>query len=71
MQYFCAEIGQFGSFVEMEFMNRLGLLHKPGVVVMHSVDICPDFDLFGQQGATYQRGCQVAAAALKVVDFPF
>ena len=41
-----AEIRQLGGFVKVKMAHGRCILHHTGVVVVHSVDVCPDLDFF-------------------------
>ena len=49
-------------------MNGISLLHYAWVVVVHTVDICPDLYLVRHQGCTNERGGIVGATTLQVVN---
>ena len=68
MQNLCAEIGKLGGLVEMQLVHRLGVLHKTGVVVVHTVYVGPYLYLLGIDGRTDERCRKVAATALQIVD---
>ena len=48
------EICQLGSFLEVELVNRIGLVNNTRVVVVHTVDICPYLYLVCINGCTNQ-----------------
>ena len=68
MQDLGPEVGQFGSFFEMQVANRRCLFNDTRIVVVHTVDVCPYLNFFCADSRTDQRGAVVAAATLQVVD---
>ena len=61
------EIGKLSSLLEMQLMDRGGLVNHTRVIVMHAVDVCPYLNLLSIQRGTDQRGGIVAATTLQVV----
>ena len=49
------EIGKLGSLVKVELAHRLGVSHHARVVVVHTVDVGPDLNLFGTDSGTDDR----------------
>ena len=54
MQNLSTEVGQLGSFLEVQLVNGLGLVNDTRVVVVHAVNICPYLNLLSIQGSTNQ-----------------
>ena len=52
----------------MQLTHRLRSLYHTGVVVVHTIDVGPDLDLFRAQGGSYQASRVVGTAALKVIN---
>ena len=69
VQDFCAEVRELGRLVEVELAHRFGVLDKPRVVVVHSVDVRPYLDFGRLQRCADEAGRIVGPAALQVGDF--
>ena len=68
MQDLRPEISQFCRFFEMQMTNRRRSFYESRIVIVHTIDICPDLYLFCLDSRTNQRSCIVATAALQVID---
>jgi hypothetical protein len=68
MQDLGPKISQFSSFIKREFSYRMCIFNITGVVIMESVNICPDNNLFRIQGNT-DEGCgKITTPAFEIID---
>ena len=67
MQNLCTEVSQLGCFFEVQLAYRSGLVNNTRVVIVHTVDICPDLDFGSVHCCSDQRSGVVATTTLQVV----
>ena len=65
------QISQLGSLFKMELAHGRCSLNEARIIIMHTVNVCPDLDLLRTEGGPDKRGSVVAAASLKIVDLSF
>ena len=65
----CPEVSQLRSFLKVQLAHGFGLLYHARVIVVHSVDVCPDLDFFGIDGSPDKRCRVVRSAPLQIVHF--
>ncbi len=53
----------------MQVTDRRCFIYDARIVVVHTVDICPDLDFINIEGCTDQRSAIVATATLQVINF--
>ena len=66
IDYFRAEVAQFGGFVVRKFVDREGGGDDAGIGGHETVDIGPDFEHFGTEGGGKNGGRVVRTAATEV-----
>ena len=69
VQDFCAEIGKFRRFFEVELAYGFRVVYHARVVVVHAVDVGPDLDFLAHQCRADKAGGVVRAAAQQVIYF--
>ena len=67
VQNFCTEVSQLGCFFKVKLTNRSCLVDNTRVVVMHTVDVCPNLDFGSVYGCSDQGSGVIAATTLQVV----
>ena len=68
MKYLGTEVGQFGGFLEVQLMNWCCFVDNARIVVVHTVNVCPNLNFVGTDGSTDERGGIVGTATQQVVD---
>ena len=69
VQNLCTEVGQFSCFFKVKLTYRRSLVYYARVIVVHTVDVCPDLDFRSIDGSSNQRSRIVTSSTLQVVDF--
>ena len=62
------EVSKLRSLIEVEVAHWLCSFHETWVIVVHTINICPDLNLVSTDSRTYDACAVVTASTLEIVD---